>query len=60
MEMFSGVKDPVMVESIYLKLEAFERQLANIINGISELKRGSWNVEAPKSSLVNQVQVDLL
>lgn len=57
MEMFSGVKDPVVVESIYLKLETFERQLANII---SELKRGSWNVETPKSSLVNQVQVNLL
>lgn len=49
-----------MVESIYLKLEAFERQMANIIHGISDLKRGSWNVETPKSFLISQVQVDLL
>lgn len=47
----------VMVGNMCLQLEAFERQIANIIYGISDLKRGSWNVETPKTSLVSQAKV---
>lgn len=41
---------------MYLKLEAFKRQIANI-HGISDLKGGSWNVETPKTSLASQAKV---
>lgn len=46
----------VMVGSMYLKLGTFERQIANIIYGISD-RRGSCNVETPKTSVVSQAEV---
>lgn len=47
----------VMVGNVYLKVEAFDRQTAYIVYSISDLKRESWNVETPKTSLVSQAKV---